>query len=68
MEPKITCTLITGASSGLGRELAIECAKRKMNLLLMALPGRNLTEFCIQLTENFKINAIAFEGDLTDKE
>jgi short-subunit dehydrogenase len=68
METTITCTLITGASSGLGRELAIECARRKRNLLLIALPGRNLDEFCEQLSANYSIQAYAFEGDLTDKD
>lgn len=68
METKITCTLITGASSGLGRELAIECAKRKMNLLLVALPGRNLEEFCKQLSSSYQVLAFGFEGDLTEKE
>jgi short-subunit dehydrogenase len=68
METKIICTLITGASSGLGRELAIECAKRKMNLVLIALPGRNLKEFCEQLSNSYPIQAYAYEGDLTDKE
>ena len=32
-------TLITGASEGLGKALAIECAGRNMNLILVALPG-----------------------------
>lgn len=68
METKSLCTLITGASSGLGRELAIECAKRKMNLLLVALPGRNLKELCSQLSNGYAIEAHSYEGDLTDKE
>lgn len=68
MKPKIICTLITGASSGLGRELAIECAKRNMNLVLIALPGRNLNEFCLQLSNTYSIQAFAYEGNLTDKE
>lgn len=67
METKTICTLITGASSGLGRELAIECASRHMNLILIALPGRNLNEFCDQLENKYHIQAFAYEGDLTDK-
>ena len=31
-------TLITGASNGIGKALARECAARGMNLLLIALP------------------------------
>lgn len=37
-------TLITGASKGIGRALAVECAKRGMNLVLISLPGENLKE------------------------
>jgi short-subunit dehydrogenase len=67
MKTKIICTLITGASSGLGREFAIECAKRNMNLILIALPGRNLKEFCDQLNRTYSVQAFAYEGDLTNK-
>lgn len=35
-------TLITGAGAGIGKALAIECAKRKMNLLVISLPGSEL--------------------------
>src|SRR5512138_1161571 len=60
-------TLITGASCGLGKELAIECARRGRNLLLVALPGRNLDLLCRQLEKEFGILAHAFETDLTEK-
>ena len=35
-------TLITGAGAGIGKALAFECAKKNMNLLLVALPGAEL--------------------------
>ncbi|MBS1730666.1 MAG: SDR family NAD(P)-dependent oxidoreductase [Bacteroidetes bacterium] len=35
-------TLITGASEGIGRSLAHECASRGMHVLLVALPGNDL--------------------------
>ena len=59
-------TLITGASEGFGRSLALECARRKMNLILVALPGealRSLTE-CIKA--NYAVDVLAIEKDLCD--
>jgi short-subunit dehydrogenase len=61
-------TLITGASTGLGKELAIECARRKMNLILVSLPDENLAELCAHLSARFGIVACPYETDLTDKE
>ncbi len=61
-------TVITGASCGLGRELAIACAGEKRNLLLVALPGRNLPLFCERLEKEFGIKAHAFETDLSKRE
>ncbi|MDD1712287.1 MAG: SDR family NAD(P)-dependent oxidoreductase [Methanoregulaceae archaeon] len=60
-------TFITGASSGLGREIAIECARRGMNLILAALPGRSLSRLCADLSEEFGVKAVYYETDLTDK-
>jgi len=61
-------TLITGASSGLGKEMAIECAERGMNLILVALPGRNLDVLCDVLEEEYGIIARYYERDLTNRE
>ena len=58
-------TLITGASSGLGREMAIECAAQGRNLILVALPGRNLDVFCDLLQKDYSIIARYYERDLT---
>ncbi|QEH42235.1 SDR family oxidoreductase [Chitinophaga sp. XS-30] len=63
---KNTCTLITGASSGLGREFAIQCARLGHNLLLIALPGGNATSIARHLASAFGIRAEVFEFDLTD--
>lgn len=60
-------TLITGASSGLGKELAIACAREKRNLLLVALPGCNLSFVCRRLENDYGILAQGFEMDLTDR-
>ncbi|MFC2100283.1 SDR family NAD(P)-dependent oxidoreductase [Bacteroidota bacterium] len=60
-------TLITGASTGLGKQLAVECAKRGMNLILVALPGRNLDALCKHLEETFGIRTAFYETNLTKK-
>lgn len=61
-------TLITGASSGLGREMAIECASQGMNVILVALPGRNLDVLGNALEQEYGIRACYYEMDLTQKE
>lgn len=58
-------TLITGASKGLGKALAIACAKRNQNLILLALPGEYISQFASYLTEHYNIKAFGFEADLT---
>ena len=60
-----TFTLITGASAGLGKELAIACAKRGMDLILVALPGGNLPRLAAQLRKIYEVQIIPFETDLT---
>ncbi|MFC2126217.1 SDR family NAD(P)-dependent oxidoreductase [Bacteroidota bacterium] len=60
-------TLITGASTGLGKELAIECASRKMNLILVSLPGENLPCLCKLLKSEYKVIVQCYEIDLTLK-
>lgn len=58
-------TLITGASDGFGKALAIECARRKMNLVLVALPGPDLANLAKFIHRNFCVDVKIFEKDLT---
>lgn len=58
-------TIITGASEGLGKSFAIECAGRQMNLILVSLPSSGLTELAIFIRRNFKVSVITFEKDLS---
>ena len=61
-------TLITGASEGFGKALAIECASRKMNLILVALPGPELYYLADFIKRNYKVDVVVFENDLTIEE
>ena len=59
-------TLITGASMGIGRAFAFECASRGMNLLLVALPEAALEETKTKIKEQFAVDVITYGVDLTD--
>jgi short-subunit dehydrogenase len=58
-------TLITGASEGLGKALAFECASRGMNLVLVSLPNSGLSELSNFIRRNFKVSVYYFEKDLS---
>jgi short-subunit dehydrogenase len=59
-------TLITGASAGIGKELATACARRGFNILLIALPETGLPKFSKHLRQNFGVQADYMECDLAD--
>lgn len=58
-------TVITGASKGLGKCLAIECAARGRNLILVSLPNENIDQLAIHLAKEYTIQAHPYETDLT---
>jgi len=58
-------TLITGASEGLGKSFALECAARNHKLVLVALPGRELYHLSDYLLKNFNTEVIVIEQDLS---
>ncbi len=58
-------TLITGASQGIGKALALECAKRGMNLFLVALPSSGLEDVSAQISEKYDVKVDYLETDLT---
>ncbi len=57
-------TLVTGAGSGIGKSIALCCARRKMNLLLVSLPGEKLAEFAAELQSEYGISTDHLETDL----
>lgn len=61
-------TLITGASEGFGKALALECACRNMNLILVALPGPELHSLTHFIKRNYPVDVIAIEKDLCKDE
>lgn len=61
-------TLITGASMGLGKCLAEECAKRGHHLILIALSSEGIAKTALQLSKKYHINAIGCETDLTKEQ
>ncbi|WP_242117686.1 SDR family NAD(P)-dependent oxidoreductase [Aestuariivivens sediminicola] len=60
-----TFILITGASQGLGKAMAFECAKRKMNLFLIALPNSGLEALSDFIRVNFEVEVHYLEMDLS---
>ena len=66
--PNTYYTLITGASEGFGKSLAFECAARKMNLILVALPGSGLVYLAELIKRDYQVDVITIEKDLTSEE
>jgi short-subunit dehydrogenase len=61
-------TVITGASKGLGKCLAKECAIRGRNLILVALPNEKISKTAEELAEKYNIKAIGYETNLKHEE
>lgn len=62
-------TLITGGSQGIGKALAIECAKRGMNLLIVALENDHLESTVQEIRSKFNYIKVHELGiDLSRKE
>ncbi|GGC34024.1 short-chain dehydrogenase [Parapedobacter defluvii] len=62
-----TYALITGASQGLGKAFVLELAKRKINPILVSLPGEGLA-FIADEVKALGMEAHCYETDLTQKE
>jgi uncharacterized protein len=60
--------LITGASRGIGKGFAKECASMGYDLALVSLPGDDLPELAIELSERFKVTIKILETDLANSD
>jgi len=59
-------TLITGSSSGIGKALAFECARRKMNLVLVSRPSPRLAAAASEVSSRYSVDVKYFAIDLTE--
>ncbi|WP_413666763.1 SDR family oxidoreductase [Mucilaginibacter sp. Mucisp86] len=57
--------IITGASSGIGKSLAYECAKRGAHVVLAARQYVTLCQVTEKLQQEYKIKALAIQCDVT---
>ncbi|WP_226805517.1 SDR family NAD(P)-dependent oxidoreductase [Agriterribacter humi] len=53
---------------GVGTAFAIECAKRNMNLVLIALPYEQLKQTSEAISKQFSVNVIPSETDLSSED
>ena len=60
--------LVTGASSGIGRDIARELAKRNYNIIAVARGKEALENLKKELEEKYKVNVDVRAMDLIDRE
>ncbi|MGM0508941.1 MAG: SDR family NAD(P)-dependent oxidoreductase [Fusobacteriota bacterium] len=60
-------TLITGASKGIGKEMAIQCASKNLNIILVARSEEKLKKLKEDLSKKYGVNVYYYVLDLTKK-
>ncbi len=61
-------TLITGAGAGIGKALALECARKNMNLLLVSLAGVELEDTVKEVKSTYNVACYSLGIDLSKPE
>lgn len=61
-------TLITGTSSGIGKEMAFHCASRGMNILNIALPDSGVDKTNNTIIKEYGVKSHFLELDLADND
>lgn len=61
-------TLVTGASSGIGKAIANYCGSLGMNLILISLPGEGLESVAFTIADKYKVKTHFLETDLTQND
>lgn len=62
------CAVVTGASSGIGRELAIELAAVGFKLVLVARSQQILAQMQADLSDRYAIDVVVIPADLRRKD
>jgi len=65
---RIKYSLVTGAANGLGRAFAFELAGRKLNTILIDLPGTGLEAICREIKDMSGTDSVFFEADMSLKD
>jgi len=60
--------IVTGATSGIGKEFALAFAKKRLNLLITGRREDLLQRFALNLTKKYGVKVIVSIGDLSEKE
>ncbi len=60
--------LVTGASSGIGRDMAIELARKKYDVIVVARRKEELEKLKKEIEEKYKVKVDVRVLDLTDRE
>ncbi|QPH53785.1 SDR family NAD(P)-dependent oxidoreductase [Pontivivens ytuae] len=63
-----TWTLVTGASEGIGKELARCAAKSRRNVIVAARSKEKLDALADELTQQYGVQAVAIEADLAARD